>query len=139
MKKVLRALVLAITILLAVIFVMIGFSKLAGESSVRWAARFAHWGYPALLRPIVGAVEMIGGIALLLPRATRPAAASLMVVMAGACYTHLSHQEPLRIGPCLVLGALLILIWRQPLRQPHTTVFGRVRQTVRSQRTERRT
>lgn len=117
MKTVLRALVWTITILLALVFVMVGFSKFAGQSSVRWAERFLHWGYPAALRYVVGALEIIGGIALALPAATRPAAGALMVIMAGACYTHLSHGEPLRIVPALVLGAFLILLWRQPLRR----------------------
>jgi len=116
MKTALRALFVTVTILLALAFVMVGLSKLAGQSSVHWAERFARWGYPAVLRPVVGVLEMIGGIALLIPAATRTAAGVLIVVMTGACYTHLSHGEPLRIVPSLVLGVFLVLLWRQPLR-----------------------
>lgn len=118
MKTVPRAVVWTILILVASLFVMVGFSKFAGPSSIRWAERFAHWGYPVALRYVVGALEMLGGIGLVLPATTRPAAAALMVVMAGALYTHLSHGEMPRVVPPLVLGLLIFLIflWRHPLR-----------------------
>lgn len=118
MKTVPRAVVWTILILVASLFVMVGFSKFAGQSSIRWAERFAHWGYPVALRYVVGALEMLGGIGLVVPTTTRPAAAALMVVMAGAFYTHLSHGEMPRVVPPLVLGLLIFLIflWRHPLR-----------------------
>ena len=118
MKTVLRAVVWTILISVAFLFVMVGFSKFTGESSVRWAERFAHWGYPVALRYVVGALEMLGGIGLVVPTTTRPAAAVLVVVMAGAFYTHLSHGEMPRVVPPLVLGILIFLIflWRHPLR-----------------------
>lgn len=118
MKRVPRALVWTIVLLTAFVLVMVGFSKVAGQSSSRWAARFVHWGYPVALTYVVGAVEIISGIGLLVPVATRPAAGTIMVVMAGAFYTHLSHGEVLRVVPPLVLGtfAFLIFLWGHPLR-----------------------
>lgn len=119
MKTIPRIGVWMVLTLLSFIFVMLGLSKFAGQSSIRWAERFAHWGYPVVLRYVVGVLEIVGGIGLLVPVATRPAAGALMVVMAGALYTHLSHGEVLRVVPPLVLGtfAFLIFIWRHPLRR----------------------
>jgi len=112
-----RAALWTIMVLVALIFVMTGVSKLSGASSARWSHSFARWGYPAALQYAAGTLEIIGGMGLLVPVATRPAAAALMVVMVGACYTHLSHGEAMRVVPPLVLGtfAFLIFRWRHPL------------------------
>src|SRR5213592_4448394 len=75
------------TILLALVFVLVGSSKLAGPSAVRWAARF------------VGMLEIVAGIALLVPRARRPAAAVIVATMIGALMTHLVHGEFSRVIP----------------------------------------
>jgi hypothetical protein len=44
----------------------------------------------------------------------RAAAATLIVLMVGACLTHLVNAEPLRLMPPLILGgvALLVYSWR---------------------------
>jgi uncharacterized membrane protein YphA (DoxX/SURF4 family) len=117
MKKAQLILAWTILMLTAFLFTAIGFSKLAGPSSLRWGERFAHWGYPVALCYVVGGLESLCGIGLIIPVATRPAAAALMGVMAGACYTHLIHGELLRVVPPMVLGtfALLIFLWRHPL------------------------
>jgi putative oxidoreductase len=119
MKTVPRAVIWTILILVAFLFVMLGLSKFTGHSSIRWAERFAHWGYPMAFRYVVGGLEILGGIGLIVPATTRPAAGVLMVVMAGAFYTHLRHGEMLRVVPPLVLGTLvcLIFLWRHPLRR----------------------
>lgn len=116
MKPALRPAVWTLVIFLAVLFVIQGLSKFAGPSSTHWAARFASWGYPQVLRYLVGTIEILGGIGLLVPRASRAAAVALMFVMAGACYTHVTHGEVRHLIPPLVLGtlALLIFIWRRP-------------------------
>jgi putative oxidoreductase len=119
MKTVPRFVVWTILILVALLFVMVGFQKFTGPSSIHWAERFARWGYPMAFRYVVGALEIVGGIGLVVPVTTRPAAGLLMIVMAGAFYTHLSHGEWPRVVPPLALGtlALLIFLWRHPLRR----------------------
>ena len=119
MKTIPRTVVWTLLVLASFLFVMLGLSKFTGRSATRWAERFAHWGYPVALPYVVGVLELVGGIALLLPVATRPAAGALMVVMAGAFYTHLSHGEILRVVPPLALGTLapLIFMWRHPRRR----------------------
>src|SRR5262249_25088774 len=97
-----KAAVWAIAILLAVVFVYTGISKLGGAGG--WDERLARWGYPAGARYVIGALEMLGGIGLLIPRYRRAAAAILVAI--GALCTHAIHGELPRLIPPLVLGGL---------------------------------
>jgi len=99
---------------LAAAFVLAGSSKLGGPSALRWADRFAGWGYPAPVRHVIGILEIAGGLGLLIPKARRAAAATLVVLMIGAAFTHVVSAEPLRLLPPLVLGGLAFLVysWR---------------------------
>ncbi len=101
----------SISIILALLFAAVGFSKLWGPSATRWGARFLNWGYPVGSQYVVGAVEIISGLALLLPRSRKPAAGSLTLVMAGALCTHLIHDELPRVIAPLILGALAFLLF----------------------------
>ena len=99
---------------LAVAFVLVGLSKLAGPSAMRWSERLAHWGYPAGVGYVIGVLEIFGGIGLLIAKVRRAAAVTLIALMVGACLTHLVNAEPLRLLPPLILGGLALLIhsWR---------------------------
>ena len=99
---------------LAATFVLVGMSKLKGPSAIRWNERFVHWGYAASVQPVVGILEMLGGLGLLIARSRRAAAAILIAIMIGALFTHLVNAEFLRLIPPLVLGALAFLVysWR---------------------------
>jgi uncharacterized membrane protein YphA (DoxX/SURF4 family) len=103
----------ACAIFLAGAFVLVGTSKLAGPSALRWTERFAHWGYPAGAGYVVGVLEILGGLGVLIPRWRRPAAAVLLVLMAGALCTHAVSAEFPRLIPPLVLGGLAFLLWRR--------------------------
>ena len=94
----------AAAVLLGVLFVLVGWSKVAGPSGAGWGVRLSHWGYPAAFRYVIGAVEMLAGLGLLVPPLRRLAAIALMVVMAGALATHLLHAEFVRILPPLLFG-----------------------------------
>ena len=106
-----RTAVWALAILLAVVFVYAGISKLGGPSASGWAGRLARWGYPTYARYVIGALEILGGLGLLIPRCRRAAAAVLVAVMVGALCTHAVHGELPRIIPPLVLGALAFLLY----------------------------
>jgi len=106
-----RAAMWACVIVLAVIFVLVGASKLEGPGALRWAERFAQWGYPAATRPVVGVLEILGGLGVLIPRVRRPAAATLLAVMVGALGTHAMQAEFPRLIPPLVLGGLACLLY----------------------------
>ncbi len=102
-------------VLVGLLFVLVGFSKLAGPPGTDWAARLSHWGYPAASRYVIGGIEILAGVGLLVPSLRRSAAVTLMVVMAGALVTHLIHGEFVRLLPPLTLGVLSYgLYWWQP-------------------------
>jgi putative oxidoreductase len=109
-----RAASWALAILLAVLFVLIGASKLGMPSAVRWGARFARWGYPAGTERVVGMLEIAGGIGLLVPKGRRVAGAVLIAIMIGALLTHLRHAEVPRLIPPLVLGWALAALMTRP-------------------------
>jgi putative oxidoreductase len=106
----------ALAILLAVVFVRTGISKLGGPSAVGWAGRLAEWGYPRYARYVIGALEILGGLGVLIPRCRRVAAAILIVVMIGALGTHAVHGELPRLIPPVVLGGLAFLLYSSRLR-----------------------
>ena len=100
--------------MVGLIFVAQGMSKLLGQAAADWAVRFEHWGYPGWFRWFVGIVEIAGAVAMFVPRSRRPAALSLLVVMAGAIMTHAIHGEIRRVLPPLILGVMLLLLLRGP-------------------------
>lgn len=106
-------------IFLAVAFVAVGLSKFEGTSAMRWAERFQQWGYPASAAYVVGALEMLGGLGVLIPRWRRVASLTLVILMTGALGTHLVHGEFIRLIPPLVLGGVAFLITAlRPARMP---------------------
>jgi len=115
MHKFSRAAIWTVTILLATVFVLVGLSKLAGPSALRWGERLAHWGYPVESQYVIGALEILAGVGLLIPKVRRSAAATLIGMMIGAMCTHLVNAEYPRLIPPLVLAALaLVLMFDRP-------------------------
>lgn len=118
MRKLSPIVTWSISIVLALFFAAQGLAKLWGPSAVHWANRFLKWGYPAGFHSVVGIIEVISGLALLLPWSRKGAAVSLTVVMAGAIGTHLIHGELLRVIPPLILGILaFLLFFSGPVRE----------------------
>ena len=93
-----------LAVVIGLLFVLIGLSKIAGPSADHWAERLSHWGYPAAARYVIGAVEMLAGLGVLFPQLRRPAAIALMVMMSGALVTHVVHGEFFRVISPLILG-----------------------------------
>ena len=114
MVRLRSAAVWAGALFLAVAFVAVGLSKLAGTSAMRWSERFGQWGYTANAVYVVGVLEIVGGLGMLMPRWRRAASLILVVLMAGALCTHLVHAEFPRVIPPLVLGgAAFLMYWSQ--------------------------
>ena len=113
-----RAAVWAVAIFLALVFVLVGMSKLQGASATRWAERLVQWGYPANARYLIGVFEIIGGLGVLIPRWRRAAAAVLVCLMIGALCTHVVNAEFPRVIPPLVLGGLAFLMCLSQGRPP---------------------
>lgn len=103
-------------VLLGLAFIASGLKKFTDLAGT--VAMFSGIGLPGALAYVVAGAEVLGGIGLLVPRFTRPAALGLIVVMVGAVVMHATKiPGGLANGvPALVLLALLaVVFW---LRQP---------------------
>lgn len=103
-------------VLLGLAFIASGFKKFTDLAGT--VAMFSGIGLPGALAYVVAGAEVLGGIGLLVPRFTRPAALGLLVVMLGAVVMHATKiPGGLANGvPALVLLVLLaVVFW---LRQP---------------------
>lgn len=96
----------------AMAFIAVGVSKLAGTSATRWSERFEQWGYPTNAHYVVGVLEVLGGIGMLITRSRRVASLTLALVMAGALVTHVVHGELPRVVPPLLFGGLAFLVFQ---------------------------
>ena len=77
-----------------------------------WIERFRNWGYPEDFYLVIGVLELLGVIALLVPRFAGRAAAGLLVIMLGAFLTHLIHGEGLAVvRPLSVIVLLVAVLW----------------------------
>ena len=85
-----------------------------------WQHQFLHWGYPQWFVFGVGAAEVLGAIALFIPRIALFGVGLLLVVMTGALITLLAHPgDPLGRGgtPAFYIGVLLVIgMFRWQLR-----------------------
>jgi len=94
-------------VLAAAGFIAIGLAKFGSPA---WASKFARWGYPDGFYMVIGALELIGGVLLLIPRLTSYAAALLGAIMVGAAATLLLHSETAGLSaPLAWLGMLIVL------------------------------
>lgn len=97
-----------LSLILAVFFLFAGGLKLqAGQKQVD---DFTHWGYALWFLYVIGAVEVMGGIGLLVPRVAAYAALLLGATMIGASLTHLVHNEMKAVPIPLVILCLLALV-----------------------------
>ena len=92
------------------------------QVSDAWVRLFAGWGYPAWAVPLVGAVEIVGVLGLLWPRAARWCALTLLAVMAGAFVTVLTHpgtHNPVNSLIHIIALTLLFVGHRRRVAQTH--------------------
>jgi len=90
MKKAKTIFVWVLQALLCLQFTLVGTGKFMDRV---WEPRFRHWGYPEHFYQVIGALELLGGLSLLIPRLAGYGAAVLIVIMIGAAATHLVHEE----------------------------------------------
>ncbi len=98
------AIVWTATVLLAALFTLAGVMKFVSADAVN---QFAAVGYPYWFCILIGAIEVAGAVALLLPRTAFYAAAALGVVMVGAVLTLLLHGPA--VGSVVPLVVLVVL------------------------------
>jgi putative oxidoreductase len=103
---------------LALMFLFAGSAKFTGPL---WARMFARWGYPDHFYLVIGATEVVAGLALLVPKTAAPASLVLIVVMIGAGVTHALHGEHRRLPQIIVMSVLLLVVaygrWAESLRR----------------------
>ena len=105
-----------ITVLLAVVMVGPGIRKF---TSPVWERMFRAWGYPDGFYLVIGAIEVVAGIGLLIPKVASVSALTLAAVMAGAAATQLLRGGRNGIGEIvfmLLLLAIAAMRWRDRLR-----------------------
>lgn len=102
----------AVSIALGVVFLLTGAIQIL---DVPWVMqRFQAWHYTQVFRRLVGAVELLGALALFSPRTTSTGSILLGAVMLGGIYTHLFRGNPLfALAPGAMLATLLYVGSRQ--------------------------
>jgi putative oxidoreductase len=93
-------------LLLAVLMAGPGWQKF---TSPTWERMFSRWGFPDHFYLVIGAIEVVGGVGLLIPRVATYSAIVLMVVMIGAAVTQLTVGGRNGVGE-IVFAALLGVI-----------------------------
>jgi len=85
-----------------------------------WTAAFTRWGYPVWLRWLVGAIEVVGGILLVVPWVASYAALSVSVVMLGALVTRLKDARYVDVAwiAAYFIGLMWIAFEWWPYRRP---------------------
>ena len=97
----------ALRVLLALAFLAAGGAKVAGNPGMR--QNLVDMGYPAWSGYLIGSLEVLGAVALLLPRFVRPAALGLLVIMLGAVGSHVFLSDaPAAAGAAALLGLGLL-------------------------------
>ena len=98
----------AVTVFLALVCLRSGLTKLPGDGF--WVRDFQRWGYPAWFRLAVALAELAALALLLIPRLASFGAGLFAIVMAGAIYTHATHNESSRLPFNFLLLALALLV-----------------------------
>jgi putative oxidoreductase len=115
-----------LTVLLALLFVAAGAGKFTADAT----ANFQKFGYSDAFRVFIGVAEIAGGVGLLVPRLAAWAAGGLVIIMAGAVYTHIAVGINLAFPA--VTGALLAVLG--VLRRPDALGPSSLRSPAVSQR-----
>jgi putative oxidoreductase len=103
-------------ILLAVVMVGAGSRKF---TSPAWERMFRTWGFPDGFYLVIGAIEVVAGFGLLIPRVASVSAITLAIVMAGAAATQIMSGNRNGVGELVFMGLLLVIAvvrWRDRIR-----------------------
>ena len=93
------------TVVVGLMMIVAGAGKFGPESA--WISRFAGWGFTPWFVVVVGVVEVVGGIGIFIPKISLLSAIGLVLVMLGACATHLLNNEFANSVVPLIYVALL--------------------------------
>jgi len=116
-KGVKTALSWLLAVLLSVSFVFSGAMKLPLDD--RTVRRFEQWGYNAEFAVLIGVLEVLAGLFILYPPTVPLAAPTIVVLMLGAVWTHVSSNigSPWFAAAYVVMAiGLLALRWNETQR-----------------------
>ncbi len=91
-----------VSVVLALLFLLNGVTKLAGSM----VEQFAVWGYAGWFQYLIGVAETAAAVGLLVRKTRFLAAAGMMVVMLGAIYTLVANGQA---GQAVVPAVTLVL------------------------------
>jgi putative oxidoreductase len=106
MKYVRVTVVWLVTVLMAVVMTGSGVEKFTKHA---WERMFRVWGYPDHFFQVIGAIEVLCGVGLLVPRIAAYCASTLSVVMIGAAITQITRGGRNGVGE-LVFAVLLAAV-----------------------------
>ena len=101
--------------LMAVVMTGSGVQKFTNPA---WERMFRVWGYPDYFYVVIGVIEVIGGVALLVPKFATPAAVVLMVVMVGAGITQVTNGGS-GVGELVFFTLLGVIAWARRSHSSH--------------------
>ena len=91
--------------LLAALYLFASYPKLV--SAPQAVEGFRKYGYSDGFRMFIGTCEVLGAIALLIPRLAFWSACGLFIIMLGAAHAHLTHDEASHL-PVVVIALVLL-------------------------------
>ena len=83
------------TIIFGLLMLLAGANKFTQPET--WTGHFTTWGYPAALAYVIGGLEVLGALALFVPRLATYAGGLVSVIMLGAAATLI--MNPGTLGP----------------------------------------
>jgi uncharacterized membrane protein YphA (DoxX/SURF4 family) len=101
----------ALSLLAGCFYLAMAYQKLIDQEST--VAAFALWGHGPTFMHGIAWVEVIGGVALFVPRLTTWGAALLAIEMVGAIFTILSTGIGILPLPLICLAVLAIIGWHR--------------------------
>ncbi len=99
----------ALTILTAVLFMLVGFSKVTGQQALVEA--FAAFGLPDWFRILIGSLEIMGGLLLLIPAFTGMSSFGLSAIMLGAMFCHVMFESIAASVPAFIIFCVLTYLY----------------------------
>ncbi|HTO08174.1 MAG TPA: DoxX family protein [Myxococcota bacterium] len=100
--------------LLAALYLFASYPKLMSDPQA--VDGFHKFGYSDGFRMFIGSCELLGAIALLVPRLAFWSACGLFIIMLGAAHAHLTHDEASHL-PVVVIALVLLAFVASVRRQ----------------------
>jgi putative oxidoreductase len=102
-----------ITIFIGLVFAGSGAAKLMGDPI--FTSYFEEFGIPLLYMRVLGVIELLGAVALCVPKLARYANLGFLTIAIGATVMHLIYDKPIAaLLPLALASAAVIVVWGTP-------------------------